>query len=201
MAGPSATPSEATIVGQLWPSGVEPRAAWLRGIVLALLGSALLTLSAKVQVPFWPVPMTLQSLAVLVIGAAYGARLGAATVLVYITEGALGLPVFANTPPAAAGLAYLVGPTGGFLLGFVAAAALVGALAERGWTAGLLRLALAVAAGHVVLFAFGLAWLAVLIGPAKAWSVGAEPFLLATLIKTALAAGLVRAGWSSLGRP
>lgn len=200
MAGDAATLPQATLVDQLWPSGARPRDAVLRSVVLALLGSALLTLSAKVQVPFWPVPMTLQSLAVLVIGAAYGGRLGAATVMVYLAEGALGLPVFANTPPAAAGLAYFAGPTGGFLAGFVAAAALVGALAERGWTASLPRIVVAMILGHLVLFAFGLAWLAILVGPAKAWMAGGQPFLLATLIKTALAAGLVQAGWSTLTR-
>lgn len=200
MAGDAATLPHATLAAHIWPAGARVQEAAVRAVVLALIGSALLTLSAKVQVPFWPVPMTLQSLAVLVIGAAFGWRLGAATVLLYLAEGAFGLPVFANTPPGVAGPLYFAGPTGGFLLGFVAAAALVGYLAERGWTGGPLRIFLAVTLGHAVLFAFGLAWLAVLAGPAKAWALGGQPFLLATALKTVLAAALIQAGWSSLAR-
>ena len=110
------------------------RATALAGAaLLALAGSLLLTLSAKVQVPFYPVPITMQSLVVLCLGATLGARLGAATVVLYLLEGALGLPVFAGTPERGIGLAYMAGPTGGYLIGFVAAAYLVGLLAERGW--------------------------------------------------------------------
>lgn len=200
MADPAALPP-ATRAGHVWPAGGRFRDTALRAIVLALLGSSLLTFSAKVQVPFWPVPMTLQSLVVLALGAAYGWRLGAATVLLYLLEGACGLPVFAGTPPMFAGPLYFAGPTGGFLVGFVAAAALVGYLSERGWTASLLRIAVSMTLGHLVLFACGLAWLALLVGPAKAWAVGAQPFLLATLLKTALAAFLIQAGTSTLARP
>jgi biotin transport system substrate-specific component len=114
-------------------------------------------------------------------------------VLLYLAEGAAGLPVFAG---AAAGPAYLAGPTGGFLAGFLAAALAVGFLAERGWDRPLLRVLALMAVGHALIFAFGLGWLALLIGPAKAWAAGAQPFLLATLLKTALAAALMQAGWS-----
>lgn len=185
----------ATLVGVLWPtrgSGVALRAA-----VLMLIGSALLTLSAKIQVPFPPVPMTLQTLVVLVIGAAYGWRLGAATVLLYLAEGLSGLPVFAGP---AAGPLYLAGPTAGFLVGFVAAAAVTGFLAERGWDRPLARVVALMAIGHGVIFAFGLGWLSALLGPAKAWALGAQPFLLATLLKTALAAALLQAGWTLVRR-
>ena len=104
------------------------------------------------------------------------------------------------TEPAAPGLAYFAGPTGGFLLGFLLAAMATGALAERGWDRGPLRVLAAMIVGHVVLFVPGVAWLSVLFGPAKAWSAGVEPFLLATLLKTALAAALMQAGWSILRR-
>jgi biotin transport system substrate-specific component len=185
------TPS-ATLLAHLWPARRAGGAA-IRALVLTATGAALLTLSAKIQVPFAPVPMTMQTLVVLMIGAAYGWRLGGATVLLYLAEGAAGLPVFAG---AAAGPAYLAGPTGGFLAGFLAAALAVGFLAERGWDRPLLRVLALMAVGHALIFAFGLGWLALLIGPAKAWAAGAQPFLLATLLKTALAAALMQAGWS-----
>src|SRR4051794_39821492 len=107
------------------------RASALRPALLAIGGSLALAASAQILVPIQPVPMTLQSLVVLLIGAAYGWRLGAATVLLYLAEGLCGMPVFAGFR---AGPAVLIGPTGGFLLGFVPAAALAGWLAARGWT-------------------------------------------------------------------
>lgn len=195
--GSSAVPTAATpttLVASLWPSRAGTGAALLRAALLAVLGSALLALSAKVQVP-GPVPMTLQTLVVLVIGAAYGWRLGGATVLLYLAEGFSGLPVFAG---AAAGPAYFAGPTGGFLLGFAAAAVAVGFLAERGWNGSLARIVALMALGHAVIFVFGLAWLATLVGPAKAWALGAAPFALPTLLKTALAAALLQAAWRGL---
>ncbi len=102
---------------------------WGRFAALAIAGTLALALSAKVQIPFYPVPMTLQTLAVLAIGAAFGLRLAAATVALYLIEGLLGLPVFAG---AVAGPAYMFGPTGGYLLGFLASAAFVGFAADRG---------------------------------------------------------------------
>lgn len=194
--------SSRTLVATLWPratrdagsaAGPVLRNRWLRGAVLVLLGTGLLTLSAKAQVPFVPVPMTLQTLVVLLLGAAYGWRLGAATVGAYLIEGAAGLPVFAGPM---AGPAYLAGPTGGFLLGFLLAAAVVGVLAERGWNRTPARLVALMALGHLVIFAAGLAWLAQFAGFARAWTLGAEPFVLATLLKTALAAALLQAGWT-----
>ena len=112
----------------------------------------------------------------------------------------MGLPVFQNTPPAVPGPLYFLGPTGGFLAGFVAAAAVTGYLAERGWDRSLLRVVVMMAVGHAVLFVLGLAWLSVLMGPAKAWAVGAAPFLWATILKTALAAALMQAAWAALRR-
>jgi biotin transport system substrate-specific component len=131
--------------------------------------------------------MTLQTLVVLVLGAAFGARLAAATVALYLLEGLLGLPVFAG---AVAGPAYMAGPTGGFLLGFLIAAALIGFLAERGWDRSWGRLVAAMTLGHVAIFALGFGWLAVLIGPEKAFALGIAPF----------AAALVGAAWGATGR-
>jgi biotin transport system substrate-specific component len=191
-ASPLTTPS--TLMGLLWPVRSVARA-----VVLMAVGSALLALSAKIQVPFYPVPMTMQTLVVLVIGAAYGWRLGGATVALYLLEGALGLPVFAGP---VAGIGYMAGPTGGFLMGFLLAAMLTGFLAERGWDRSLLQVLAVMAVGHAVIFAFGLAWLAQLFqfDFGRAWAAGVAPFYAATVLKTALAAALIQAGWRVLGR-
>jgi len=190
-------PSQTLLAHAVWP---EHRATLARAALLALAGTALLTLSAKIQVPFWPVPMTMQSYVVLLIGATLGARLGAATVLLYLAEGALGLPVFAGTPEKGLGLAYMMGPTGGYLVGFVAAAYLVGLLAERGWDRSIVRLLAAMAMGHAVIFAFGVAWLGQLVGLEKAWLLGVVPFFAATAFKTALGAVTLPAVWALFTR-
>jgi biotin transport system substrate-specific component len=182
-----------TLIDALWPA----RNAWLRNLLLAAGGSLLLTLSAKVNVPFYPVPMTMQTFAVLAIGAAFGWRLGTATVLFYLAQGAMGLPVFAGTPEKGIGLAYMVGPTGGYLVGFAVAAAVTGWLAERGWDRGFLWLTVAMFIGHAIIFAYGIAWLASGIGLERAWALGVAPFYLATLFKTLLAAACIHAGWSA----
>lgn len=186
MTNPAAAP---TIASALWPSSgpIAGPASIMRAVVLALLGTLILAASAKVQVPFWPVPMTMQTFVVLVLGAAYGWRLGLGTVLAYLAEGAAGLPVFAGTPEKGIGLAYMAGPTGGYLIGFALAAALVGWLVEKGWARGLVRLSVAMLLGHAVIFAGGLVWLAALLGWTKAVAVGLTPFWAATALKTALA--------------
>jgi biotin transport system substrate-specific component len=194
-ASPLVAPS--TLMGLLWPSREDPRLTALRAAVLMLVGTALLTVSAKIQVPFYPVPMTLQTLAVLVLGAAYGWRLAGATVALYLLEGAAGLPVFAGP---ITGPAYLIGPTGGFLLGFLACALVTGFLAERGWDRSLAHIVVMMTLGHAVIFAFGLGWLSALTSFDKAWAVGFAPFAAATLLKTGLAVAIVHAGRSVLGR-
>lgn len=178
-----------TLAARLWP--VEAGNATTRAIVLIVAGSLLLTLSAKVQVPFWPVPMTMQTFVVLMIGATYGATLGAATVLVYLVQGALGLPVFAK----GGGLAYMTGPTGGYLLGFLLAAWLVGKLAERGLDRRVLTALPMFLLGDVLILALGVSWLATLIGFEKAWAAGVLPFLPAEALKIALAMALLPLAW------
>ncbi len=159
-----------------------------------LLGSVALALSAKIEVPFWPVPMTLETLAVLGLAGLFGARLAGAAVLLWLAEGAAGLPVFAG---AVAGPAYLLGPTGGYLLGFLLAALLVGHLADhpahRGLRARPLLLFASMLVGVAVIYACGVAWLAHLIGWQRGFALGAAPFIPADLTKTALAAALVTA--------
>jgi biotin transport system substrate-specific component len=158
--------------------------------LLALGGSLAIAAAAQIQVPLHPVPMTLQSLVVLLVGAAYGGRLGTATVLLYLAEGLCGLPVFAGF---AAGPMALVGPTGGFLLGFVPAAALAGWLASRGWAAGSWRSGAMFLAGHAVLFAGGIAWLGTLVGVERAIALGLLPFLPGPAVKVALGTALLAA--------
>ncbi|MDQ2104931.1 biotin transporter BioY [Azospirillum isscasi] len=176
---------------------VAPRGGLLTAATAAVLGSLLLAASAKVQVPFWPVPMTMQSMVVILLGMAYGSRLATATVLLYLAEGLAGLPVFAG---AGAGPAYMAGPTAGYLLGFVLAAGVTGWLAERGWDRSPVKAVAALAVGHALLFVPGVAWMAVLFGGEKAIALGLTPFLAATVLKTALGAAIMQAAWKVVAR-
>jgi biotin transport system substrate-specific component len=178
-------------------------------VLLVLAGTAVLAIAAKIKVPFYPVPMTLQTLAIMAIAATFGLRLGATTVLAYLAEGALGLPVFTNTPPAVAGPADFMGPTGGFLAGFVLLAVIVGYAADRGWGRSIAKLVAALIVGEVVMMALGFAWLAgfaqlssgsVGRGAAQAWAGGVAPFILGDLLKLALVALAVPATWTLVKR-
>ena len=182
-----------SLVASVWP---QSRQSLAYQALLVLAGSILLAVSAKVQVPFWPVPMTMQTFVVLMLGATLGWRLAGATVLAYLAEGALGLPVFAK----GAGLAYLAGPTGGYLLGFLLAAVLVGWLAERGYGRTIITTLLAFLAGEVVIILLGAGWLATFIGTAKAIEAGVVPFLGAEAVKVALACLLLPFAWKAAGR-
>ncbi|MYM55031.1 biotin transporter BioY [Thalassovita mangrovi] len=160
-----------------------------------LAGVALLTASAKIQVPFWPVPMTLQIAAMMVLAAAYGLRLGSATMIAYLAVGAAGLPVFAGTPEKGIGLAYMLGGTGGYLAGFLAATVIVGFAADR-----LAKLALwpAMAMGLVAIYALGLGWLAQFVPGDKLLAYGFTPFILGDAVKITIAALLVWAAPKAL---
>jgi biotin transport system substrate-specific component len=159
-------------------------------VVATVLGVVVIAASAHVAVPFWPVPMTMQSGTILLLAAVYGSGLAEATLGAYLFAGAIGLPVFAS----GAGLAYLAGPTGGYLLGFFFAAALMGFCGTRGLMRGWLGTALAFLGGVVVIYGFGLAWLSVLVGWQKAVAGGLIPFMPAEATKLALAILLYRAG-------
>lgn len=174
----------------LWPAHEGNRV--LRGVVLALLGSGLLTLSAKLQIPFYPVPMTMQTLVALLLGMALGPRLGAATVLLYLAEGAAGLPVFAGTPAKGLGLAYMLGPTGGYLAGFALAAGLAGWVVEK--RRDVPGLAAAAVLGVGAIYLPGWLWLSTLVGPSQAFVLGIAPFVLGDALKAALAVVLGLAG-------
>ena len=176
----------------LWPERADGFSGVLRTVILVALGTALLTLSAKTNLPLPYVPMTLQTLVVLVIGAVYGWRLGGATVIAYLAEGAIGLPVFAGP---VGGLAPLLGPTAGYLIGFVAAALITGWLSERGWDRSVPLLFVAMGIGHIIILAAGFTWLVfgMKLGFERAWLVGIAPFVAASIIKNALGAALVPA--------
>lgn len=174
-----------------------PARSLLINTMLVLAGSALLGISAQVSVPMFPVPMTLQTLVVSMIGLAYGSRLGAATVLAYLAEGAMGLPVFANF---SAGIAPLMGPTAGFLWGFVAMAWLTGLLVERGLDRGFAKLFVAAFIPAVLLFVPGVLVLKLVTGMGwqAALMAGMVPFLLGALVKAIVAAMAIKGGWSML---
>ena len=166
-------------------------------VLLALLGSAIMAVAAKATVPFFPVPMTLQTLAIFGIAAAYGRNLAVATMVLYLAEGLIGLPVFAG---AVAGPAYMMGPTGGYLAGFVVAAMIVGWAADKGWSRNALKMALAMLIADAVVFGMGFAWLASHIGANKAFAFGVVPFVLGDVVKILLASALVAALWKIIRR-
>tara|TARA_R110000751_G_scaffold10055_4_gene37391 strand:+ start:17150 stop:17740 length:591 start_codon:yes stop_codon:yes gene_type:complete len=172
------------------------RFAWYA--LLAVGGTLLLTLSAKTKVFLGPVDLSLQTLAVFAIAATFGMRLGVATLLLYMAEGMMGLPVFQGTPEKGLGIAYMMGSTGGYLAGFVVAAAIVGWAADRGWDRSVGKMFAAVLTAEVMMMALGFAWLATLIGAEKSWQFGVVPFIAGDLIKVALASTLVPALWAVL---
>jgi biotin transport system substrate-specific component len=161
-------------------------------VAIAVAGSALLAISAKIQVPFYPVPVTMQTLVVLVLGMTLGSRLAFATLALYLAEGLAGLPVFAGTPEKGIGLAYMMGPTGGYLFGYLIAATLTGWLAERGFDRSLPKAAVALVLGNVAIYVPGILWLGAVIGwdkPVLAY--GLIPFLAGDALKLALGACLL----------
>ena len=169
----------------------------LRFALLATVGSIVIAISSKIQIPLSPVPVTMQTFAVLTLGIAYGWRLGAVTLLLYLGEGALGLPVFAK----GTGLAYMLGGTGGYLVGFVFAAAVCGLLAERGWDRSPLTTALAMLIGNVLIYIPGLLWLGVLFGWDKPiLEMGLIPFIWVDLAKLALATAILPLLWKFVGQ-
>jgi biotin transport system substrate-specific component len=159
-----------------------PRRLLHQGVVV-LLGVALMTLSAKTQIPFWPVPMTLQTMAVLGFAVLAGPRLATAIMAAYLLAGATGLPVFAGSPERGLGIAYMAGPTGGYLAGFLVASWLTGMLAEG---RGLVGRSLALLAGVVAIYACGVAWLAFFVPADRLLAIGVLPFLLGEATKVAL---------------
>lgn len=191
--------SPTTLLGFVQPRSNSARYA--TNLAIVVLGSLFIAACAKINVPVWPVPVTLQSFAIAGVAAAFGMRLGVATVALYLTQGMMGLPVFAT----GGGLAYVTGPTGGFLLGFLAMAAIIGWAADRGTSKRPLAMFGAMLVGDAVLMVFGFAWLLALSGQAgwinqgdvigSAFRGAIQPFLVWDVLKMALAAVTLAGVW------
>ncbi len=182
--------ANATVADLLRP--YEKSRAVLYDIVLIIAGSFVIAICAQLAVG-WPVPITGQTFAVLMLGALLGPWRGGLCVLTYILEGIAGLPVFAH---ARGGFAVLISPTGGYLIGFVAATCIVGLLAEKGWDRRVGTTISAMLLGNIVIYAFGLLWLSFLMGINRTvLAVGLYPFIIGDILKTILAAILLPAGW------
>ncbi len=171
--------------------------ARLYDFALILGGSLFIALAAQIAIPlpFSPVPVTGQTLAVLLTGILLGSRRGSVCLFLYLAEGSIGLPVFAG---GAAGLIHLLGPTGGYLLGFVVAAFLTGWLAERGWDRRIATSIIVMLLGNCVIFCFGLLWLAYFVGPARVIGLGLVPFIAGEIVKMIIAAMILPSGWKLL---
>lgn len=179
----------------------EGTALRLKQAALVVVGIAILAICAKIRVPMWPVPITMGTFGVLALGAAYGARLGLVTILGYMVIGVLGFEVFAGSSAESNGIAYMMGGTGGYLVGYVLATAVLGVLAARGWDRSFGWMALALLIGNVAIYVPGLAWLGTLYGwdkPILEW--GLTPFLVGDVIKLALAAMLLPTLWKLTGK-
>jgi biotin transport system substrate-specific component len=163
---------------------------------LVVGGTLLLTLSAKTKVVLGPVDLSLQTLAILLIATTFGMRLAVATLALYLFQGAMGFPVFQSTPEKGIGLAYMMGSTGGYLIGFLAMAAIAGWAADRGWDRSAFKLFGAMLVAEAAMMACGFGWLATLIGAEKAWTFGVVPFIVPDLVKVALASAIVPAVWA-----
>ncbi|MFD1252851.1 Biotin transporter BioY [Devosia equisanguinis] len=192
-----------TLLGVFQPKGNVAKLA--TNLATVVLGTLLITAAAKVNVPVWPVPVTLQSFAIAALAAAFGMRIATATVALYLLEGAMGLPVFAT----GGGMAYLVGPTGGFLIGFLAMAAIIGAAADRGASSRPAVLFASMLVGGSVMFAFGFAWLVAMAGQAQwvdqanvvgsAFAKAVQPFIVWDILKMAFATLTVTGAWKLFG--
>ncbi len=173
-------------------AAVRPQQTWGLTVLGALALSGVLAVSAHASVPFWPVPMTLQPLAVLAIAGLAGPRLAVAAYLAYLIEGAFGLPVFSGTPARGIGLAYMAGPTGGYLAGQLMASGLVAWGIEK-FGRRPMPVVASMVAGMAVIYALGLAWLSQFVPGDQLLAVGVLPFLAGDAVKVALAATLVLA--------
>ena len=179
----------------------EGAARRVKQAVLVVLGIAALAIAAKIKVPMWPVPVTMGTFAVLTIGAAYGPRLGLTTILGYMAVGALGFDVFAGSSAEKAGLEYMMGGTGGYLVGYVLATLALGFAARRGMDRSVLGMALALLVGNALIYVPGLLWLGQLYGwdqPILEW--GFTPFIIGDALKLVLAALVVPGAWKLVGR-
>ncbi|KQI72733.1 acetyl-CoA carboxylase [Loktanella sp. 5RATIMAR09] len=179
----------------------EGTALRVKQAAMVVLGIAFLAIMAKIKVPMWPVPITMGTFAVLTIGATYGPRLGLATILGYLIIGALGFDVFAGSAANNAGLTYMMGGTGGYLVGYVLATLALGLAARAGWDRSVLMMGFALLIANALIYLPGVAWLSVLYGNSLTWAVevGLVPFLIGDALKLGLAALLVPGLWKLIG--
>ena len=194
----STTQQDLVLSEAILPS--EGSALWIKRAVLVVLGIAALAIAAKIKVPMWPVPITMGTFAVLTIAAAYGPKLGLTTILGYMLIGALGFDVFASSSAESFGLEYMMGGTGGYLVGYVLATFALGYMARIGWDRTAPKMAASMVLGNALIYIPGLSWLGTLYGwdkPIFEW--GFTPFLLGDVIKLALAALLVPGLWKLIG--
>ena len=182
------------MIEAVWPKpGVAREGALILGAAFSLLVAAQL----QILLPFSPVPVTGQTFAVLLLAAIYGSKRGPAAVLTYLILGFSGLPVFAG---GAFGAARLLGPTAGYLVGFLGAAWIVGSLSERGWDRQPWSAAASMIIGNLVIYAVGVAWLRMFVGWESVLTTGVLPFLAGDALKIALATLLLPVGWKIIGR-
>ncbi len=180
----------------------EGTALRIKQVAMVALGILVLAIAAKIKIPMWPVPVTMGTFAVLTIGAAYGPMLGLTTILGYMIVGALGFDVFANSSATANGWEYMIGGTGGYLVGYVLATLALGVAARAGWDRSAWMMALAMLVGTALIYIPGAAWLTVVYeGRTLAWAVevGVTPFLIGDALKLGLAALLLPAVWKMVG--
>lgn len=193
------------IVDRVVPRGHSRASTLVRDILLILAGTAVVSLLAQVSIPWHPVPFTGQTLAVLLVGGMLGALRGALSLAVYFAIGALGAPVFSDQ---AGGWDIITGATGGYIIGFIVAAGVVGWLCERGVDRRVVPMILTLILGNVIIYAFGLPWLAswtppgadAAFGWGQAWTYGFEPFVFGDMLKLAIVAAILPAGWALLQR-
>ena len=173
------------LINRIFPT--QGSTTYIKNILLVFFGTILLTVSSKLQVPFWPVPMTMQTFIVFLIAMTYGWRLAGFTLFAYLVEGALGFPVFAK----GGGLSYLVGPTAGYLYGMFFASIVIGFLSEKGYSNSYFLTLISIIIGSVIIFSFGVGYLGSIIGFDKAILVGLMPFIPSEIFKIALAVVLI----------
>ena len=195
------TSSNKLLIEAIWAPNQD--IIWIQRIMLVAFGIAFLIIAAKIKLilPFSPVPITLGTFAVLTIGTTYGQRLGLTTIFGYLLIGMLGFDVFANSSAEANGLTYMLGGTGGYLIGYCFAIILLGYVAKRGWDKNILKLGIALIFANMLIYAPGLLWLGQIYGwdqPIIAW--GLTPFIIGDLLKLALTASLVPLIWKLIGR-
>jgi len=195
------TNSNKLLIDAIWTPNQD--IIWIQRMVLVAFGIAFLIIAAKVKLilPFSPVPVTLGTFAVLTIGTTYGQRLGLMTIFSYLLIGMLGFDVFANSSAEANGLTYMLGGTGGYLIGYCFAVMALGFFAKLNWDRNIIKLGAALVFANILIYAPGLLWLGQLYGwdqPIIAW--GLTPFIIGDLLKLALTASLIPLIWKLIGK-